>query len=144
VRPGCWWKVSGVDIWDVGNVIGISGYSCVPFTDGTDTSVFKVGLLVRDVRFVTTALVANRPMVTMESAVDSSVGGGDSGGDTTGGGVSRRRRRRRRWHTTSARSRCQSKSLYPVRWQSGVISGGRNCAGDPRQRWLALIRAAGG
>ena len=64
MRLDCWWEwdgevatlgvvdtraSGGVDIWDVGNVIGIRGYSCVPFTDGTDTSVFKVGLLVHDV-----------------------------------------------------------------------------------------------
>ena len=34
----------GVDIWDIGNVIGIQGYSCMPFTRRE-----KLGLLARDV-----------------------------------------------------------------------------------------------
>ena len=45
------------DIWDVGNVIRIRNFTCLPYSPGDDTSVYKIALLFHDVRFLEARLV---------------------------------------------------------------------------------------
>ncbi len=56
------------DIWAVGNVIRIRNFTCLPYSPGDDTSVYKIELLFHDVRFLEARLVERRTLRRVRAA----------------------------------------------------------------------------